>query len=365
MRKFGVLAGLLLIAWTSTAAAESGSGQASKYMRFERAVVLDATGFEQPMAASTLFLPVGWTARGGVFWGQQFMCTNGYNYDWSAHSPDGSMTLAILPQTKWETNNYNAGPSSPGCQLAPYTNIQAYLQALSQHWRPGSRVLDFRRRQDIERDLASFNLYTPSAMGGTRSWVEAGEVLLAFNENGRELRGSVAAAVVFSLTVTEAPGVSRMESLGGFALPAWAASAPYGQLNFSLNEAIRRSIKQNPAWGQRISGHNAAIGRVAIEESRKRANIIAQTNSEISRIREEAWNSYQESSDRRAREFGEAIRGVETYADPNAPGGSVELSHMYDQAWRMNDGTYVLTDDPSFEPYRDLGMDGMRLEAVR
>ena len=69
-------------------------------------------------------------------------------------------------------------------------------------------------------------------------------------------------------------------------------------------------------------------------------------------------NALEAIADRRAREFGELIRGVETYNDTNAPGGTVQLSSMYNNAWRLNDGSYVLTNDSSFQPYRDLGVDG-------
>jgi hypothetical protein len=70
-----------------------------------------------------------------------------------------------------------------------------------------------------------------------------------------------------------------------------------------------------------------------------------------------------ESMDRNQREFGEAIRGVETYADRN--GGTVELDHTYNHAWQLDDGSYVLTDDNFFEPYRDLGLSGERLQPVQ
>lgn len=337
---------------------------AQNIMRFERAEIVDASGFEQPLAASTLFVPVGWRSQGGVYWAQQFMCTNGYNFDWAAHSSDGSMSVAILPQVKWETNDYGAAPSTPGCQSAPYTDVRAYLQALAQNWKSGARVIDFRRRPDVERELASYNQRTPMPLGEVRNWVEAGEVLFAFTENGRDMRGSAAAAVVFSSMATDA-GMGPMRALTGFAFPGFGATAPNGQFDFALFEAIRGSIKASPAWTARIANHNYNIGRVALEESQKRAATIARSNAEISRIREDAWSAYQESADRRAREFGEALRGVAAYADADAPGGTVELSHMYDNAWRMNDGTYVLTNDPNFEPWRDLGLEGRRLETVK
>jgi len=54
-----------------------------------------------------------------------------------------------------------------------------------------------------------------------------------------------------------------------------------------------------------------------------------------------------------------------TYNDPNAPGGQVELSNLYNHAWRLNDGSYVLSDDAAFEPFRDIGVDGKRLEKTQ
>jgi hypothetical protein len=342
----------------------SGKGPPPGVVRFDRAVIIDASGFEQPLAASTLFIPHGWVTQGGVLWGNEFMCTNGYNVNWSATSPDGLTTISVLPQEKWETNNYGAGPSTPGCASAPYTDTKAYLSSVVQRWRPGARLLDYRKRLDLEQQLAKFNASTPMPLGQSRTWVDAGEILFAYNDRGRDMRGAVAASVVFSLMQSNA-GMGVMNALTAMAFPAYGVTAPNGQLHLGFFEAIRRTIQPNPQWERRISGHNAAIGKVTIEESRKRADMIARSNQEISRIREEAWNSYQESSDRRAREFGELMRGVETYNDPHAPGGTVELSHNYGNAWRLNDGSYVLTNDVNFEPWRDLGLEGRKLENVQ
>ena len=351
---------------TQPAKAGERRGLPTGAIHVEPAVIVDATGFETPMAASTLFLPRGWQAQGGVFWGQEFMCTNGYNFNWSATSPDGSSSVSVLPQMRWEMNNYNAPPSTPGCKSAPYTSVRQYLDSVVQQWRPGARPLEYRPRKDIEQQFANLNSSTPTAMGEMRTWVEAGEIQFGFEQRGADMRGSVAALVIFSLMRTNAmSGLPTMDALTGFALPAYGVTAPNGQFDPGFFEAIRRSIKTNPQWESRIAGHNAAIGRVALEESRKRSAMITKSNAEISRIREEAWNAQQESSDRRAREFGEVIRGVETYDDSNAAGGQVQLSGHYDHAWRLNDGSYVLTNDPNFEPWRDLGVEGDPLKPTK
>jgi hypothetical protein len=356
---------------TAAPAAKPATGSPARGLptgaiRVEPGVIVDATGFEAPMAAYTLFLPAGWKATGGVLWGRQFMCTNGYNVEWSAASPDGATSVHVLPQAKWESNNVGAPAGTPGCPLAAYASVEQYLQALLQGWRPDARPQEFRRRADIEKDLAQANRVSAMPMGEMRAWVEAGELAFTLRDGGADRRGTLAAAVVFSLMRTNAGmGMQTMDAMTGFALPAWAATSSAGRYDAGFFEAIRRSIKPNPQWERRIAGHNHAIGRVALEEARKRSKIIAESNADISRIRQEAWEASQESADRRVREFGEVIKGVETYDDANAPGGRVELSYDYDNAWRLNDGSYVLTNDASFEPWRDLGVEGSRLEVTR
>jgi hypothetical protein len=365
---------------TTGCAQEAGSGQAagqeprppptastglpSGALRVERAVIVDASGFEEPMVAATLFLPHGWQARGGVQWGQQFACTNGYVFDWSATSPDGLASIAVLPQERWEWNNIGAPPATPGCPAAPHRNVQPYLQGLAQRLRPGARVLDYRARPDLRQEFVQYESVTPMPLGESRVWVEAGELVVGYQEKGQDMRGSVAAVVVFNLMRTDA-GMGVMEALSGATFPAFAACAPSEQFNAGFFEALRRSIKVDPRWESRISGHNATLARIALRENKKRSEIMARTHEEIARIREEAWNSYQQCSDRRFREFGELLRGVETDADPESSFGQIELSSLYDSAWRLDDGSYVLTNDVSFDPYRALGVAGKKLDAVK
>jgi hypothetical protein len=344
--------------------AAAPSGLPADAIHVEPAVILDATGFEAPIAAATLFLPRGWQTQGGVEWGAHHLCTNGYALDWSARSPDGADAIAVLPQLRWESNNYGAPASAPGCPLAPYTNVRQVLEAIAQQRLPGARVSGYRPREDIRADLARLEAVAPMPLGESRTWVEAGELSLEYEQDGRAMRATLAAAAVFSLMRTNA-GMGTMDALTGSTFPAYLASAPAGTFDARVFEALRRSIRTAPQWEARIANHNAAIGRVALEESRKRSAAIARSNDEIARIRSEAWATQQESADRRAREFGELMRGVETYDDADAPGGQTELSAHYDAAWRLNDGSYVLTNDPNFDPWRDLQVEGKKLDPTR
>lgn len=354
-------------------ARSSGPSRArGNVMRLQPGVIVDATGFAQPMAAASIFIPHGWKTEGGVYWARDFMCTNGYNFIWSATAPDGSMSIGIAPQTAWEMNSAGAaGATRPGCQLMQIQSARQYLENYVTRFIPGARILDFRDRPDLVQQAGIQASRTPMPAGELRSWGEGGEVLFSFNQNGRDMRGSMAAAVQFDYSVTDysqqlgnAPG-ARSEFLSAYAHPGWVATAPNGQFNFPFFEALRKSIRPNPQWARAIAGHNAAIGQVALDESRKRSKMITETNDYISKLRQDTWNAQQESADRRAREFGELIKGVETYKDEWAPGGQRELSGHYNNAWRLNDGSYVLTDDPNFDPWRDLQLEGKKLEVVQ
>jgi len=323
---------------------------------------MDMNGFEQPLPALFALVPVGWRTQGGVSWGQQFMCTNGYNFNWVAQSPDGLQTVAILPQYKWEANNYGAAPSSPGCQSAPINSIQQYLNAVVNQMRPGARIVDFRPRPDLAAKFSNLQNATPTAMGDMRTWIEAGEVLVEYQENGRAMRGVVAATAALSLMRTRgvSPG-QTMEAFTGFAFPGFVASGPAEQFSSQLAETIRQSFLANPAWQANISRHNGAIARVAAQEVAKQAKAISEYNDYVSLLRQQVSQTQAASDERRQRQFGEVIRGTQNYDDANAPGGRVELSNLYDHAWRLNDGSYVLSNDSSFEPYRDLGVEGQKL----
>lgn len=339
--------------------------QSNRYTRLEPAVIVDSTGFEKPVGAISLFIPYGWKTEGGVYWAREFACTNGYNFIWNATSPDGFSKMGVGTQNGWAFG-IGAPPSpSPGCGTQAITSVRDYVQQLVMGLHPDARILDYRPRPDLVAEVGEREEVVQMPLGKMLIWAEGGEALYAFQQDGRDMRGTFAAVIKFSNMKVESQGQPAVELVNAYAYPTYYVSAPNGELDFGFYEGLRKSMQTSSKWGAAIAGHNAAIGKVALEESRKRSDMIAQSNADIARLRQETWAAGQESADRRAREFGEALRGVETYADPNAPGGTVELSAMQSHAWRLNDGSYILSNDPNFDPWKDLQLEGRKLEAVQ
>ncbi len=346
-------------------AEEAGQGLPPGAVRLKSTEIIDAQGFDKAIVAATVLIPYDWRAQGGVVWNPQSACGEGYNFQWRADAPDGSMAAAIIPALTWASNNFGA-PAAGGCPALQIASVQQYLEHIVRQARPNARILDFRVREDLQQELASINSQTPIPMGEMRTWVEAGEVLIGYSEQGREFRETAAAVVIFNITRMQGvqPG-QTLDTFSGSALPGYAFRAPNGELDFKMAETIRTSIRVAPEWQQRINAHNAAIARTNLEGARKRSEIIARSNEEVRAINQRGWEERQSSQDRQHRAFIEAIRGVQTYEDPMSSVGQVELSNEYESAYRLNDGSYVLTNDPSFDPYIATGLDGVKLERSR
>ena len=202
-------------------------------------------------------------------------------------------------------------------------------------------------------------------MGELRNWAEAGDVLIGYNFQGRNFREIIRGIAVFNTTTMPGvmPGEIR-EFLIGNSLPAFAMRAPDGALDFKLFDTIQRSFRTDPEWAARMAEHNGIIAKTNAKGAADRHAIRMQTNAEISGMINKGWADRQASQDRTQETFVRAIRGVELYADP-AAGRPVELPNTYDHAWRLQDGTYMMTDNPNFDPSVEFGVSGTRLQVIR
>lgn len=333
-------------------------------VRLQRMEIMDPGGFERPMVAATALVPIGWRAQGGVVWSAQATCGQGYKFDWTAASPDGVTAVAFFPSERWETNSMGA-PLQAGCPQASISSVQQYLQSYAQRHRPDARIFDFRPRPDVAEEFKQLNQTTPMPSGEMKTWVESGEVLIGYNAQGREMRELIGVTAYFinNRMAGVYPG-QTMESFVGSTFTGFSMRAPEGQLDFQLAEAIRKSGQPAPQWQSRINAHNSRTTAIVQKGVADRSAITAQLGRDMNEIITGGWEERNASMDRSHREVIEGIRGVETY-DDSINGGTVQLDNSYSNAWQLNDGSYVLTDDMFFEPYKHLGVDGRKLEATR
>jgi hypothetical protein len=249
------------------------------------------------------------------------------------------------------------------CRIAPPLDASQFMRGpLAQEM--GAQVTNVQPSRELETALrqqaeasnqqmraAGVNIeYRPSAAVGT----------LRFPDGG----GGVAICSI-NMQVAWMPNFmtgGQSASYSCQALQKVAMRCPAGEEAEArkLLSTVMGSFRMNPEWQRGVQQMVANVAAMEQRETRKRAQIWRDTQNEISQIRERSWEAQQESRDRIAEGWSQALRGVETWTD--AGGGQVELSAGYNEAWSRPDGTYILSNDPLFDPNVAFQEDWKRLE---
>lgn len=361
---------------------EGGSGKSfvegKDYVVLERMRVLDPSGFGQPVEAYSILVPKGWRSQGGITWevGNTCMAECVRNRV-TATSPDGRLRLDIYPLKQWDwyddpmmlqtMQQQAANPVFRRCNIAPPMDAAAYLRGpLAQEM--GAEItavqpdegLNGALRQQAEAGMQQLQAagvanveFRPSAVVGTLHFPDG---------------SSGVALCSVSQTVAWMPDFLQGGQKATYqcqATQSVSLRCPAGQEAEArkLLSTVMSSFRVNPDWQKAVQQVFTNVARVEQQETAKRAAYWRKTQEEISDLQQRTWESHNESSDRIAEQWGQVLRGVETWSD--ASGQRVELSAGYNEAWSRPDGTYILSNDPLFDPNVVLKEDWKKLEKGR
>lgn len=336
--------------------------------RMQRAQIMDTSGFGRPLVAYSIFIPVGWQSQGGIIWDQNNNGSCGRaptRVEWTANAPDGVSYIQLLPEENWSGNNLPNMGMQQQCPNITITTVKDYLQWFVQRERPGARILDYRDRPDLTKEAEAMNRSETTQFGQYSSWVQAGEVLIAYQYQGQDVRESIARIIYFTHNKMAGvmPGEVR-EFLTLGVLPGLAVRAPHGQLDFNRTETIIRSLSAGPEWQALMNQHYQKMRQINAKGAADRHAIRMDTIRTIGEINQQIYDSRNDSSDRMQTATVRSIRGVDLYSDP-VTHQQFELPNTHNSIWKLKDDTFILTNDTTFEPYRDLGLDGHQLEIAK
>jgi hypothetical protein len=321
--------------------------------------IIDPNGFERAMRAATISIPAGWTFQGQVRWQPRATCqVEATQITFAAQDPSGRFAVEIIPGTGWQANNLQVAQPGGGCAFLAINSPRQYLDMLVAKARPGARVLDYRDRADL---VAAPGKPPVSALAGVdqQNIVSAGEVLIAYEQNGAPVREVIQVVVEVSIMRMAGvfPGEVR-EFLNGVALAAFAMRAPEGQLDFRAADVIRASFALDPVWQSKMAGHGSAIAATIMSGNQARFEISQDANRAVGQIIQEGFDQRNASSDRIHDKFGRMISDETQYQTPD--GRVVNLPSYYDNAWQTPDGGFIMGNG-GFDPNRDLGVSGTQL----
>lgn len=369
----------------TTAVAKGNFVEGKDYVLLERVRFMDNQGFQQPAEAFSILLPKGWTHQGEVKWEDGTRCRGEMvTGQWSAASPDGAIRVASLPLRTW---GWASDPQMQqimtmqarqgGCGAAGPATAEQYLrQSFAPQELQGATIVEVKDNEAARRELDS-QAQRSAAQRGVAGQFQNGAVTarLRWSDNTEGI--AMVSVINMILTVPNAY-TGAMQQL------TTSVSAERSYMRFPAarkDEAerilatVKASYRTNPAWKQAVDTFFARMAnqqeivnrqRIAAIDAQTQANTAAH-NQRMNDIQEQgaantanfnqrmatmdtqmrSWESQQAGQDRTQTAFIKTIREVETYNDGN---GVVELSSGYNQAWSRGDGTYILSNSPSFDP---------------
>jgi hypothetical protein len=332
------------------------------YVVLERLRVMDPSGFAQPMEAYSILVPKGWKSQGGITWQVGDPCmTEAIHNRVSVTSPDGTMALELYPAQQWEwwddqmmlqaQMQQQQNPVFRRCPIAQPMDAAHFLQG-PMATEMGAQVVSVEPNTEVEAVMRQ------QAMAANRQYRQAGVNLenrpsaaigtLRFPDGS----GGVAICGI-NILVSWMPNYMTGGQSASYTCTTaqkLAVRCPAGKEAEArkLLSTVMASFRINPEWQAGVQRMVNNVAAVEQRETAKRAAIQRDAANYAADLQQRSWEERQASQDRVAEGWSQALRGVETWSDGH--GGSIELNAGYNEAWSRPDGSYILSNDPNFDP---------------
>ncbi len=379
LRRLVLVSIAMLVAHPAGALSADPQGQSTKadgspagYHRMKMVRVMDPEGWGQPVEAFRLLIPSDWKTEGGVRWVADLGCpSNIIRLQFRATAPDGLTGIEFLPNYTWTSSDdpmmqqilQQQAQSRMGCAFGPAAGAVDFLrQVLVPQFRRDARLLSAEplpgATKELQQSLAAINQQYAAHGLQSMSTGDVGRVRLAYKIGPREVEEWISASVVANVSAGmnaaammqgNYTATTRNYQLTGQDI--LAMRAPKGQLdsNGALFSLIFKSVQLNPHYIAAVTQFYANIGRINAQANAERSRIWREAQSYIDKTRRETYEYQQRTQDRISEQFGQMVRGVETYVDPRS-NERVELSSGYQHAWSNGRGEYILTESGNFDP---------------
>lgn len=349
------------------------------YQRMRIARVMDPEGWGEPVEVLRLLIPSDWKTEGGVRWVTNVGCpSNIIQLRFRATAPDGITGIEFLPMYSWvaaddpqmQEIQQRSAQSGTGCLPGPAVGAVDFLRGMVvPQIRPGARVIAAEplqgATQAVQRSLVPLNQQFAAGGLDVRRTGDVGRVRIGLDAAGRAAEEWITATVI----VTTSMGLNSAAMMQGdynAKSPMYQLTgqdvqvmrAPKGELDARapLFAQILASVQVNPQYIGAVARFYQAIGQVQNRENANRARIWREAQQHIEQTRQEVAATRRQSQDRIQEQFGQTLRGVETYTDPRT-NERVELSSGWTNAWSNGKGEYIVSDSPQFDPAAEFKED--------
>ncbi len=338
------------------------------YVILKRFRVEDKQGFDNPVEVSSFVLPASWQMTSNVQWNMYSKCLPEIvQVSANAKSADGDYELIFYPATQfdWSTDAVQLDAMRRGfyavvCNLAQPQDAAGYIRnTLAPGINAQAKSAKVIPQLQQLMDAGAMQQTQLARQAGNNAYSHRGsaaEGLLQFAD-GKE---GLAVCTVMQTIVT-VPGTQ-----GGMASNIQCYVSMRMVLKYKAgNEAMARKImstffsstKLNPTWFNAVTNFFIAKGKNIQDNNWKHIQEIhavqQQQGENIIRNWEQKNDASTAAFSKNNDGFGQYLRGVDNWTD--ADGNKVELTSGYSNAWSKGDGSYIMSNNPAFDPNVELG----------
>ncbi len=342
------------------------------YVLLKRFRVEDRQGFNQPVEVSSFLLPANWKVNAGVQWNATNKCiAEIVQAGVQATSPENAFELFFLPVTQFDWSDdpvyldaMQRGFNMHSCSIAQPLDAAGYIsKGLASAVNAKVKSTSIISALQAAMDQGARQMTNMARQAGNNAYTHRGsaaEGVLQFSD-GKE---GIALCTIMQ-TITTMPGTQGGMSNTYQCYVSMRVVMKYEagkeEMARKLLSTFMGSGRINPQWSSAVQSVLSAIGRNAQIELGKQIEITRQAQEEISNgiIRNWEKNSNKSNSDDFQQQFSQYLRGVDSWTDEG--GNKVELTNGYTNAWSKGDGTYILSNNPAFDPSVEFKEDWKRL----
>jgi hypothetical protein len=344
------------------------------YIILKRFRVEDKQGFSQPIEVSSFVLPANWQVNSSVQWNPINKCfPEMVQASIQAKSPDGDYELILFPVTQfdWSTDAVQLDAMRRGfyphaCYIAQPLDAAGYIsKGLAPYIKAQVKSANTIPELQQQMDAGAQQMTNTARQAGNNAYSHRGsaaEGLLQFEDGKEGLAFCTVMQTIVTMPGTQGGMASNIQCYVGMRI-ILKFKAGNNTMARKIMSTFFSTTRLNPQWIGGVQAFYAAVTSNAQNQLWKQIQITQQAQQEIGNNIIRSWEAKNTPANGAVKAdtdgFGQYLRGVENYTDES--GNRVELTSGYSNAWSKGDGSYLLSNNPAFDPNVTFNEDWKRL----
>jgi hypothetical protein len=348
---------LSLFSLTSSQQLSGVKGKSDDMLRFRNFSYVDqqGTGIE----AFSFLMPSDWKFEGGITW----LLDNPMMPSVSAFrifNPKGKEEFEVFPNHCffWTTNPQLLGMFPPGSRYfgsvvkKTMPAQEALRNIILPEQRGGFQDLKILKDENVP-ELPQILGAGKLGQGPVTSEATGAKLRISYSKAGIPLEEEIY-AVVETINIPIQSYFGTTYNILWYVDYIFSFKGEAGKLEDHTREfqVITSSLKINPKWYAKYSNviEYLAQQQIArINNIGEFSRLLSQMSDEMREDKMQQFKASGDVYDRVSQKFSDNTLGIDRYFDPHE-GKEIELPSGYNHAWCNNNGEYIITDNPNFNP---------------